>query len=94
MRHERDRLWNELSTTKGITAFPSQANFVLFRCESIPAPEVWRRLLDRGVLVRDFSSTPGCDGCLRVSAGTAEQGERFLEALSDSLRPTELSDVP
>ena len=94
MRHERDRLWNELSTTKGITAFPSQANFVLFRCESFPAPEVWRRLLDRGVLVRDFSSTPGCDGCLRVSVGTAEQDEKFLESLSDSLRPAAVADVP
>ncbi len=86
IRHERDRLWNELSTTRGITAFPSRANFILFRCESAPAPEVWRRLLERGVLVRDFSSTQGCDGCLRVSVGTADQDEKFLEALSASLR--------
>jgi histidinol-phosphate aminotransferase len=86
IRHERDRLWNELSTTRGITAFPSSANFILFRCESVPAPDVWRRLLDRGVLIRDFSSTPGCDGCLRVSVGTAEQDEQFLEALSESVR--------
>jgi histidinol-phosphate aminotransferase len=86
IRHERDRLWNELSTTRGVTAFPSRANFILFRTDSAPGPEVWQRLLDRGVLVRDFSSTPGCESCLRVSVGTAEQNERFLEALAESLR--------
>ncbi|GAC1364255.1 MAG: histidinol-phosphate transaminase [Actinomycetota bacterium] len=83
--HERERLWDELSTTRGITSFPSRANFILFRTDSLPAPEVWRRLLDRGILVRDFSSTTGCDGCLRVSVGTREQDERFLEALAESL---------
>jgi histidinol-phosphate aminotransferase len=84
--HERERLWGELSTTRGITAFPSWANFILFRCESVPAKDVWTRLLERGVLVRDFSETPGCEGCLRVSVGMPEQDERFLEALSLSLR--------
>ncbi|HEU5002766.1 MAG TPA: histidinol-phosphate transaminase [Actinomycetota bacterium] len=86
MRHERGRLWDELSTTRGITAFPSRANFILFRCDAVEAATVWQRLLDRGVLVRDFSSTQGCEGCLRVSVGTAEQDERFLQALSEALR--------
>ena len=86
MRHERERLWDELSTTRGITAFASRANFILFRCDAVEAPTVWQRLLDRGVLVRDFSATQGCEGCLRVSVGTAEQDERFLEALSEALR--------
>lgn len=80
--HERGRLLDELSTTRGITAFPSRANFVLFRCDAKPAGEVWKALLDKGVLIRDFSDTPGCDGCLRVSVGTPEQNERFLETLS------------
>jgi histidinol-phosphate aminotransferase len=38
------------------------------------------------VLIRDFSDTPGCDNCLRVSVGTPEQNERFLETLSTVLR--------
>jgi histidinol-phosphate aminotransferase len=84
--HERERLWDELSTTRGITAFPSRANFILFRCEAKPASEVWNGLLAKGVLIRDFSDTPGCDGCLRVSVGTPEQNERFLETLSTVLR--------
>lgn len=86
IKHERERLWRELSTMRGITAFPSRGNFILFRCEAAPAPEVWQKLLDEGVLVRDFSEVPGCEGCLRVSVGTAEEDERFLEALSGATR--------
>jgi histidinol-phosphate aminotransferase len=79
--HERERLYRELSTTRGIVAFPSDANFILFRCESYPALDVFRSLLDVGVLVRDFSEIPGCEECLRVTIGTLEQDEKFLEAL-------------
>ncbi|HEX2258390.1 MAG TPA: histidinol-phosphate transaminase [Actinomycetota bacterium] len=79
--HERERLYRELSTTRGIFAFPSESNFILFRCESRPASEVWNSLLERGVLVRDFSDVPGCEECLRVTVGTMEQDEKFLEAL-------------
>ncbi|HLI57181.1 MAG TPA: histidinol-phosphate transaminase [Actinomycetota bacterium] len=86
IRHERERLWAELSTTRGITAYPSAANFILFRCDVVPGRKVWNRLKDKGVLVRDFSDTVGCESCLRVSVGTAEQDERFLEALSQALR--------
>ncbi|MGQ0679778.1 MAG: histidinol-phosphate transaminase [Actinomycetota bacterium] len=82
MVHERDRIFRELSTMRGLLAFPSDANFVLFRCESRVASELWQDLLDRGVLIRDFSATPGCEGCLRVSVGTREQNEKFLEAIS------------
>ena len=28
---------------------------------------------DRGVLVRDRSGDPGCDGCVRITIGTREQ---------------------
>lgn len=85
LKHERDRLWRELSTTRGVVAFPSHGNFILFRCEAVPAPQVWQQLLDRGVLIRDFSDVAGCEGALRVSVGTAEEDERFLEALSEVL---------
>ena len=84
--HDRGCLWDELSTTRGITAFPSRANFILFRCDAKPANDVWSALLDKGVLIRDFSDTQGCEGCLRVSVGTREQNERFLETLSTVLR--------
>lgn len=85
VRHERDRLFRELSTTRGIKAFESLGNFVLFRCDSVPAKRVWQKLLDEGVLIRDFSDYPGCEECLRVSVGTPQEDERFLEVLYQSL---------
>jgi histidinol-phosphate aminotransferase len=85
IRHERDRLWRELSTTSGITAFPSDANFIFFRSDVTAGTKVWEGLLERGVLIRDFSDLPSCEEHLRVSVGTPEQDERFLEALSETL---------
>jgi len=87
IKHERERVWHELSTTSGILPFPSDANFILFRCIASPAPDVWSRLLSAGVLVRDFSDTRGCEDCLRVSIGSKDQNEKFLEALSRVLVP-------
>ena len=37
------------------------------------------------ILVRDRSSDPGCDGCVRVTIGTREQMRRAVEALNATL---------
>lgn len=87
MRLERDKLYRELATMKGIRAYESDANFVFFMSLERPAVEIWQELLEGGILIRDFSDLPGCDGALRVSVGTPEQNERFLETLSHSLQP-------
>ena len=55
----------------------SDANFVLFATEDPDQKAVWQRLLDRGVLIRDV----GLPGWLRVTAGTAEETDAFLEAV-------------
>ena len=74
----------ELSRIDGVTVFPSQANFVLFRPPG-DATEVWRQLLDRGVLVRDLTQV--VDGGLRVTAGTTHEVDLFLKALEEVLGP-------
>ena len=81
IRAERDRILEALPRI-GVEAFGSDANFVLFRPPS-PAGEVWQGLLDRGVLVRDFSTA--VPGCLRVTAGTPTEVGRFLSALQEVL---------
>ena len=79
---QRERIIAELGELPDVTAFPSQANYVLFRMgEGIDAGEVWQRLFDEGVLIRDFSRSAGLENCLRVSIGTEEENTRFLEAL-------------
>ncbi|HTX63186.1 MAG TPA: histidinol-phosphate transaminase [Acidimicrobiales bacterium] len=76
--------------TRGLAAldvdtWPSDANFVLFRPRRRDARDVWAALLADGVLVRDFSSRAGLEGCLRVTVGTPKENERFLEALAGAL---------
>lgn len=76
----RDRLAEALAALP-VESWPSDANFVLFRPLGRPAGEVWKDLLADGVLVRDFSSTRGLEGCLRVTVGTPDENARFLDAL-------------
>jgi histidinol-phosphate aminotransferase len=80
LRRGRDRLVAELRS-RGLTVAESDANFVLFGGLPIDAPSMWRRLLDRGVLIRDV----GLPGWLRVSVGTVEESAAFLGALDAAL---------
>jgi histidinol-phosphate aminotransferase len=75
---ERDRISVELQV-RGIKTFPSRANFVLFQTDDGDA--IFNRLLQRGVLVRNYSSNPALRGCLRVTAGLPEETGAFLEAM-------------
>jgi histidinol-phosphate aminotransferase len=81
---ERGRLFAALAATDGIDVCPSGANFLLFRVAG-DAHELWKRLLARGVLVRDFSSWPRIEGCLRVTVGTPGENDAFLAALGEAL---------
>lgn len=69
----------------GIRVWPSDANFLLFRPGAKDAAVVWQDLLEQSVLVRDCTTWPGVEGCLRVTVGTAEENSRFLAALRRSL---------
>ena len=78
---ERERLAAGLSTLPGVRVWPSAANFVLTRVPN--AHRTWERLRDEhSILVRDFSSTPGLDDCLRLTVGTREENDALLDALS------------
>jgi histidinol-phosphate aminotransferase len=81
---ERGRLFAALAVTDRIQVCPSGANFLMFRVAG-DAHELWKRLLERGVLVRDFSSWPRIEGCLRVTVGTPDENNAFLAALGEAL---------
>jgi len=81
VKAQRDRIVGRLAEL-GLTTVPTEANFLLFGPFADPAA-VWRGLLDRGVLVRDVSSSPGLEGWLRVNAGTEPETSAFLDALAD-----------
>ncbi len=83
---ERTRLAAALGDLDGVEPVPSEANFILLRCTTRPAGAVWDDLVARSVLVRDVSGRPGLEECLRVTVGTPEENDRFLDALAGSLR--------
>jgi histidinol-phosphate aminotransferase len=80
LRADRDRLVNGLREGLGLDVVDSDANFVMFgRFDD--QRQVWQALLDEGVLVRDV----GLPGWLRVSVGTTDECDVFLEALGKVL---------
>ncbi len=62
----------------GFTVYPSDSNFVLFGNIASPA-DLWQKLLDRGILIRDI----GIPHHARVNAGTEAETTAFLAALDD-----------
>ncbi|MEI6700961.1 MAG: histidinol-phosphate transaminase [Actinomycetota bacterium] len=68
-----------------VEQWPSAANFILFRPIERSADEVWQRLVDRGVLVRNCAGWPGLENCLRVTIGTPEENAKFLDELGAAL---------
>lgn len=81
---ERGRLVTRLRDLD-VDVWPSGANFVLFRPRSGDGDGVWQGLVDRSVLVRNCASWPRLDGCLRVTIGTPDEDDRFLDALEEVL---------
>lgn len=80
---ERGRLLSALSGEPDVEVWPSAGNFLLIRVPR--AGEVFRAMLNRGVLVRDFSTLPLLEGCLRVTVGTPTENDTFLTALKEAM---------
>ena len=68
----------------GIRRWPSSANFVLIDIGA-QHKEFTRLMSEAGVLVRDRSSDPGCDGRVRVTIGTREQMQLAIVALNTTM---------
>jgi histidinol-phosphate aminotransferase len=80
---ERDRVYKSLKLITGVEVYPSDANFILFRVND--ADRVFRELIERGVLIRNFNSPGRLKNCLRVTIGTPEENDTFLMALGEIL---------
>jgi histidinol-phosphate aminotransferase len=79
----RERLELEFHN-RNIAYCPSEANFVLARIGPDHAVFV-AAMKQRGILVRDRSSDPGCEGWVRITLGSEAHTERLLSALGEVL---------
>lgn len=66
----------------GLQTWPSAANFLLVRVGD-RAREIVAGLAARDVLVRDRSREPGCEGCIRITAGLVDDTRRAIAALEE-----------
>jgi histidinol-phosphate aminotransferase len=81
---ERGRLLRELQGIRGVTAYPSAANFILFTISH--AERVFDGLIQRGVLVKSLHGSHHLlADCLRVTVGTPPENDAFLAALTRTL---------
>ncbi|MCS6786583.1 MAG: histidinol-phosphate transaminase [Thiobacillaceae bacterium] len=81
---ERERLALTLAALPGVRVYPSRANFLLLRLPQAAA--VFEGLKRRGVLVKNLhGSHPLLTDCLRVTVGTPEENQVFLDALQAEL---------
>jgi histidinol-phosphate aminotransferase len=83
VRVGRERMMGGLAEL-GVPFFPSEANFVLMKIGP-KHKELVTAMRGHGVLLRDRSTDPGCDGYVRITIGVEEHVTRGLEALTASL---------
>lgn len=84
---DRDALAANLRELPGVEPIPSATNFLLLRLPVGDAAPVVADLARRGILVRNFANPfLGIQDCLRVTIGTQEENEIFLNVLDEILR--------
>ncbi len=77
---ERGKLASGLTSVVFVEkVFPSDANFLLIRVDD--ADLRYRQLVEAGIVVRNRSSQPLCENCLRVTVGTAEENRVLQETM-------------
>jgi histidinol-phosphate aminotransferase len=79
---ERELLEKALPTLPAVEkVYPSDANFLLVKVND--ANGLYRHLLQDGIVVRNRSGLPGCEGCLRISVGTLEENQQLLQSIAE-----------
>ena len=83
---QRHVVLTALNAMEGIKVYPTAANFILFKTLTLAANQVFLELKQRGILIRNLSPQGGqLENCLRVTIGSAEENQLFLEAMRDIL---------
>ncbi|MFO1325675.1 MAG: histidinol-phosphate transaminase [Burkholderiales bacterium] len=81
IRRERTRMAAALAALRGVTVFPSHANFLLVRVPD--APQWFATLREAGILVKNVDGWhPLLANCLRITIGTPAENNAVLEALN------------
>ena len=59
--------------------YPTEANFVLIKVDD--ANKRYGDLIAKGIVIRNRTTQPLCENCLRLTIGTEEENKKLIEAL-------------
>ena len=77
---ERSTLLKQLLQIKYIEfIYPTDANFVLIKVDD--ATKRYIQLLEKGIVIRNRTTQPLCENCLRITIGTKQENEKLINAL-------------
>lgn len=82
--NERENLYKQLSKINEINVYKSKTNFILFRLlRNLDHIDLYNYLLQNDISIRNVSSQPLLEKCLRVSIGNKEQNSEFVSTLNN-----------
>jgi histidinol-phosphate aminotransferase len=77
---ERDILIEKLSEIDYVSKiYPSDANFVLAEVDD--ATKRYNQLIEKGIVIRNRTTQPGCENCLRLTIGTPDENQILIHTL-------------
>ena len=77
---ERSTLLKQLLQIKYIEfIYPTDANFVLIKVDD--ATKRYIQLLEKGIVIRNRTTQPLCENCLRITIGTKQENKKLINAL-------------
>ena len=78
--NERDILVNQLATVNFVSKiYPTDANFILAKVDD--ATKRYNQLIEKGIVIRNRTTQPGCENCLRFTIGTKAENEKLIKEL-------------
>ena len=84
---DREQLFKGLCGVDGAEVFPSSANFILCRIPGKASQDIFEGLKNKGVLIKNLGNKPGLlKDCLRVTVGTQQENNTFLQALREIVK--------
>jgi histidinol-phosphate aminotransferase len=79
IRHREDLLKVLLNIKYVEKIYPTEANFILIKVDN--ANKRYDDLIAKGIVIRNRTTQPLCENCLRLTIGTEEENKKLIEAL-------------
>ena len=82
IKQEREQLMHSLKNINFISnIYPSDCNFVLVKVDD--ATKRYNQLIQLGIVIRNRTTQPLCENCLRFTVGTETENKKLLQALKE-----------